>query len=102
MLAATLGGCASLPQEMDPLPAAQLPRFDAMAFFTDALVGAEGPVTGELEGNRLYLHFTMKGGFPVEQWLTLSADGQRAYNVMKVRKMGITVAVMVEDIRRVH
>ena len=64
------------------------------------LTDAEGAVTGETSGNRLHLAFTMKGGLPVEQWLTLSPDGQRAYNVMTVRKFGVTVAALSEDIRR--
>lgn len=69
---------------------------------TDAAGGiGGGPVTGETDGNRLHLAFTLKGGFPTEQWLTLSPDGRRAYNVLKVRKFGVTVAVLSEDIRRV-
>jgi hypothetical protein len=48
------------------------------------------------------LTFPIKDGFRVEQVLTLSADGQRAYNVLKVRRMGVVVAVLAEDIRRVE
>lgn len=75
-------------------------RKDGTNHFTGTLTDAEGPVTGEVDGNRLHLSFTMKGGFPTEQWLALSHDGQRAYNVMKVRKFGVTVAVLSEDIRK--
>ena len=75
-------------------------RKDGPNHYTGTLTDAEGPVTGEVEGNRLHLSFTMKGGFPTEQWLTLSNGRDRAYNVMKVRKFGITVAVLSEDIRK--
>ncbi len=68
--------------------------------YRGTLSDARGAVTGEAEGNRLHLSFTMKGGFPTEQWLTLSPDGHRAHNVMKVRKLGLTVGVLVEDIRK--
>lgn len=68
--------------------------------YRGTLSDAAGEVTGETEGNRLHLSFTMKGGFPTQQWLTLSPGGHRAHNVMKVRKLGLTVGVLVEDIRR--
>lgn len=68
--------------------------------YRGTLSDAEGNVTGETDGNRLHLSFTMKGGFPAEQWLTLSPDGHRAHNVMTVRKLGVTVGVLVEDIRK--
>lgn len=68
--------------------------------YTGTLTDAEGAVTGETQGNQLHLSFTMKGGLRTEQWLTLSTDGQRATNVMKVRKLGVTVAVLSEEIRR--
>ena len=70
--------------------------------YRGTLTDAQGPVTVETHGNRLHIAFTMKGGFPTEQWLTLSADGTRAYNTMKVRKLGVTVAVLSENIRRVE
>jgi hypothetical protein len=68
--------------------------------YTGTLTDAQGPVTLETDGNRLHIAFTMKGGLPTEQWLTLALDGRRAYNVMKVRKLGVVVAVLVEDIRK--
>ena len=76
-------------------------RRDGPGHYTGTLTDAEGPVTGEVEGNRLHIAFTMKGGLPTDQWLTLSPDGMRAYNVMKVRKFGLTVAVLSEDIRKI-
>jgi hypothetical protein len=77
-------------------------REDRPDHYTGTLTDAEGAVEGRTDGNRLHLSFTMNGGFPVEQRLTLSPDGQRAYNVMKVRKLGVTVAVLAEDIRRLE
>lgn len=68
--------------------------------YTGTLTDAEGEVHGEVTGNRLRLRFTMDGGLPVDQWLTLSPDGRRAYNVMTVRKFGVPVARLAEDIRR--
>lgn len=68
--------------------------------YTGTLTDAVGPVTGETNGNRLHLAFEMKGGLPTDQWLTLSADGQVAHNVLTVRKFGVTVAALDETIRR--
>lgn len=68
--------------------------------YTGTLTDAKGPVSVETQGNRLHIAFIMKGGFPTEQWLTLSPDGTRAHNVMAVRKFGLRVAVLVEDIWR--
>ena len=68
--------------------------------YTGTLTDAEGEVRGEAAGNRLRLRFTMHGGLPVEQWLTLSPDGRRAYNVLTVRKFGVPVARVAEDIRK--
>ncbi|MEG3158896.1 DUF3833 family protein [Sphingomonas sp. LB2R24] len=68
--------------------------------YTGTLTDASGPVTGETQGNRLHLHFPMKGGMRVDQWLTLSADGQVAQNHLIVRKLGVTVATLEETIRK--
>ena len=76
-------------------------REDRPGHYTGTLSDATSAVTGETEGNRLHLAFTIKGGLPVEQWLTVSPDGQRAYNVLTVRKYGLTVAVLSEEIRRI-
>ncbi|HEY7805840.1 MAG TPA: DUF3833 family protein [Croceibacterium sp.] len=77
-------------------------REDRPGHYTGTLTEAAGAVTGETVGNRLHLAFRLKsGGLPVEQWLTLSPDGLRAYNVLTVRKLGVTVAVLSEDIRRI-
>ena len=68
--------------------------------YTGTLTDASGPVTGEVEGNRLHLGFPMKRGMHVDQWLTLSPDGQVAQNHLIVRKLGVTVATLEETIRR--
>ena len=76
-------------------------REDRPGHYSGTLTDAAGAVTGESVGNRLHLAFRLKkSALPVEQWLTLSPDGKRAYNVLKVRKLGLTVAVLSEDIRR--
>lgn len=68
--------------------------------YTGTLTDASGPVMGETEGNRLHLHFPMKGGMRVDQWLTLSTNGQVAQNHLIVRKFGVTVATLDETIRK--
>lgn len=68
--------------------------------YEGTLTDAIGPVRGRTQGNRLVLGFTMKGSFPVRQELTLSPDGRRAYNVMTVKQLGVTVAVLAEEIVR--
>lgn len=68
--------------------------------YAGSLTGALSPVEGEVAGNRLTLRFTISDGLAVRQELTLSADGTRADNVMTVSKLGMTVAVLSEDIRK--
>lgn len=68
--------------------------------YRGTLSDAAGPVTGEAVGNRLHLAFRLKGGLAADQWLTLAPDGRSAANVLKVRKLGITVAVLAETIRK--
>ncbi|MDC8755261.1 DUF3833 family protein [Erythrobacter sp. sf7] len=72
----------------------------APGYYEGTLTDAIGPVRGRSEGNRLVLEYRMKGGFSVRQELTLSEDGQRAYNVLKVSQLGVTVAVLAEEIVR--
>ncbi|MFN4021119.1 MAG: DUF3833 family protein [Erythrobacter sp.] len=69
--------------------------------YEGTLTDAIGPVRGEATGNLLVLEYPMKGGFRVRQELTLSPDGMRADNVLKVSQLGITVAVLAEDIRKI-
>jgi hypothetical protein len=68
--------------------------------YAGSLTGALSPIEGRAEGNRLVLSFTIKGGLKVRQELTLSADGRRADNLMTVSELGVTVAVLAEDIRK--
>jgi hypothetical protein len=68
--------------------------------YEGTLTDAIGPVTGRTQGNLLVLDYMMEGSFRVHQELTLSPDGMRADNVLKVSQLGITVAVLAEDIRK--
>lgn len=163
-LGLALGGCASTPAGVAVVPAAQAPRFDALAFFegrsegrgelskafsdsvpvrvsSQGVIGADGaltltqrieegdkeprtrtwiirragadryegtltdasgPVEGFAQGNQLTLAYPMKDGFRVRQVLTLAEDGQSASNTLKVSFMGVTVAVLAEQIERVR
>lgn len=75
-------------------------RPDGPGRYVGTLTDAEGPVTGEVAGNRLHLRFRARGGLDMEQWLFLEPGGQVARNRMVVRKLGLTVAVLDEVIRR--
>ncbi|KQU53206.1 hypothetical protein ASG67_10360 [Sphingomonas sp. Leaf339] len=68
--------------------------------YTGTLTDAKGAITGETTGDRLHLAFTSTGGFKVEQWLTLAADGRSAQNRLTAKKFGITVATLDETIRK--
>lgn len=68
--------------------------------YSGTLSDAISPVTGEARGNLLVLEFMIPGSFKVRQELTLAPDGQRARNVMRVSQLGVTAAVLVEDIVR--
>lgn len=75
-------------------------RRDGPAGVAGSLSDAAGPVTGTIEGNRLHLRFTMKGGLRADQWLALQPGGQVLHNVMIVRKFGLPVARLDEVITR--
>jgi len=68
--------------------------------YVGTLSDARGDVTGETTGNRLHLAFTGRDGFQVEQWLTLSADGESADNVLTAKRAGIVVARLNERITK--
>ena len=68
--------------------------------YSGTLTDASGPVSGQVEGNRLHLSLRMKGGLDAEQWLTLAGAGRSAHNIMVVRKLGVTVAALNETIRK--
>lgn len=72
----------------------------ALGRYEGTLTDAIGPVRGEVRGNLLVLDYTMEGSFRVHQELTLAPDGMRADNLLKVSQLGITVAVLAEDIRK--
>ena len=77
-------------------------RRDGPNGVTGNLSDAAGPVTGRVEGNRLHLRFTMKGGLRADQWLALQPGGQVLHNVMIVRKFGLPVARLDERITRIE
>lgn len=76
-------------------------RQTAPGRFSGTLSDASGPVTGVVTGHRMRISYKMKGGLKVEQMLTLASDGRSAANSMKVRKLGIVVATIVETIRKI-
>lgn len=61
---------------------------------------AESPVVGDVQGNRLHLHFVDQGGLDTEQWLYLRPGGKVADNRLVVRKFGLRVASLSETIRK--
>lgn len=70
----------------------------APGVYEGTLSGASTPVTARTEGNQLVITFSLKDGSPVRQVLTLAPDGQSAANVLTVTMLGVTVAVLAEDI----
>ena len=68
--------------------------------YTGTLSDAAGPVAGDVTGNRLHLHFRMKGDIVADQLLDLAPDGQSTHNRMRFRKFGVVVARLDETIRR--
>ncbi len=69
--------------------------------YRGSLTDAKGSVTITVDGNRMHISFTMDGGFPVDQYIFLGADGQSASNIMAVRKLGMRVAVLEEEIVKI-
>jgi len=65
-----------------------------------SLSDAEDPVSIAVDGNSMHITFTMKSGFPVDQYIFLAPDGQSAKNIMEVGKLGLRVAVLEEQITR--
>ena len=68
---------------------------------TGSITDNPGPVRGRMDGNRLLLNYTMKGGMKAEQVLTLQPGGRSLINRMTVRKFGIPVAHVREVITKV-
>lgn len=75
-------------------------RQTAPGRYTGMLTDAKGPITGEATGDRLHLAFTSTGGYRIDQWLQLSADGRSAQNRLVARRFGVTVAHLDETIRK--
>ena len=69
--------------------------------YRGSLSDAKGPVAISVDDNRMHISFTMDGGFPVDQYIFLGADGQSATNIMAVRKLGMSVAVLDEEIAKI-
>ncbi|WP_051531059.1 DUF3833 family protein [Sphingomonas sp. URHD0057] len=69
--------------------------------FVASMTEAVGPVAIERIGNRYRFRFTMKGNMRAEQILTPQPDGRSARNIMKVKRMGITVATTEGTIRKI-
>jgi hypothetical protein len=67
---------------------------------TGTITDNPGPVSGRLDGNRLLLNYTMKGGLKAEQVLTIQPGGRSMTNRMTVRKFGVPVAHLNEVITK--
>jgi hypothetical protein len=76
-------------------------RLIGQNIYAGSLSDASGPVKISVEGNRMHISFTMDGGFPVDQYIFLAADGRSAKNIMLVHKLGIRVAVLDEKIIKI-
>ena len=68
--------------------------------FTGTLTDASGPVEATVDGPRLHIRYSMKGGLEVVQTLTLTPDGRSLDNRMSVSKFGLRVAHLEELIRK--
>jgi hypothetical protein len=69
--------------------------------YTGLLSDATDTVEGVVEGNQLRLRFPMKDGLHATQYLYMQPDGRTVRNRMTIRKLGLTVAVLDETIRKV-
>ena len=70
--------------------------------YVGTLTDASGEVEAWTEGNRLHIRYPMGWATSASQDLTLEPGGQLALNLMTVRFLGIPVARLTEQIRRVH
>jgi hypothetical protein len=84
-----------------PRPRRWVLRRTSPATLSGTLTDSPGAVSGRIDGNRLLLDFTMKGGLKAEQILTIQPGGRRLLNHMTVRKFGFPVAQVDELITRV-
>ena len=67
---------------------------------TGTITDNPGLVKGRMDGDRLLLNYTMKGGLKAEQVLTIQPGGRSLVNRMTVRKFGIPVAHVDEVITK--
>jgi hypothetical protein len=68
--------------------------------YTGTLTDATGRVDVTITGPSASINYTMKGGFDVDQQLTLQSDGRTLLNRMQVKKFGVRVATLKETIRK--
>jgi len=70
--------------------------------FTATLSDAKGEVQAEVKGTRFHLRYLIRRpAVYMEQWMTLSADGQTAENHAEVTVLGLPWARLSEKISRV-
>lgn len=78
----------------------RLVRLDAHKY-TGTLSDAAGPVSAEVNGNRLHLRYLLrKPATHMEQWLYLRPDGRSVLNLATVTVFGIPWARLTEEITR--
>ena len=68
--------------------------------YAGSLTDADGPVVVDADGSRLRIRFRMAHGLSAEQGLSLRPDGQAARNRLTVRKFGVVLATLDEQIVR--
>lgn len=68
--------------------------------WSGTLTDAKGPVEVTVEGPVMRVRYTSNDNMAVSQAITLGPEGQRAHNVMKIKKLGITFATIDETITR--
>jgi hypothetical protein len=68
--------------------------------YAGTLTDARGPVTATVAGPVLTIAYTSTDGMGIAQAITLAPNGRSARNVMKVKKLGLTVATLAETITR--
>jgi Protein of unknown function (DUF3833) len=69
--------------------------------YAGTLSDASGAVNGAATPGMLRVAFRMSAGLEAVQTLRLAPDGRSAHNIMVVKKLGITVGVLDETIRKV-
>jgi hypothetical protein len=69
--------------------------------YVASMTEAVGPVDIDRVGDRYRFRFKLKGNMRAEQIVTPLPDGRSARNVLKVKRMGITVAITEGTIRKI-